>query len=48
MDALNKSKGFIRSELAKRMDTRRVPEIVFVKDDVYEKVRHLDEILAKK
>ena len=48
MDALNKSRGFIRSELAKRMDIRRVPEIIFVKDDTYEKVRHLDEILAKK
>lgn len=48
MEALNKSKGFIRSELAKRMDTRRVPEIIFVKDDTYEKVQHLNEILSKK
>lgn len=48
MDALNHSKGFIRSELAKRMDTRRVPELIFIKDDTYEKVRHLDEILTKK
>ena len=35
LEVLEHSKGFIRSELAKRMDTRRVPEISFVLDEGY-------------
>ncbi len=45
LKALNHSKGFIRSELAKRMDTRRVPEIEFVYDDGYKKEERISEIL---
>ena len=45
--ALNKAKGFIRSELAKRMDTRRVPEITFELDEGYKKEARISELLKK-
>ena len=47
MKVLEKSKGFIRSELAKRMDTRRVPEISFVLDEGYKKEQRITELLNK-
>lgn len=47
MEVLNKSKGFIRTQLAKRMDTRRVPELTFVYDDTYLKAEKLDELIKK-
>ena len=47
MKVLEKSKGFIRSELAKRMDTRRVPEISFVLDEGYKREARIEELLKK-
>ncbi len=47
LEALNKAKGFIRSELASRMDTRRVPEIRFVLDDGYKREERIAELLKK-
>ncbi len=44
---LNHSKGFVRSKLAKRLKTRRVPEIEFVLDDSFFKFQKLDEALSK-
>ena len=41
--ALKKSKGFVRSELAKRLKLRKIPDIEFVVDDTLEKV---DRILV--
>ena len=50
MKILEKSKGFIRSSLASKMDTRRVPEFNFILDDGYQKVDRISELLnnAKK
>ena len=45
MKVLEKSKGFIRSELAKRMDTRRVPELIFILDEGYKKEERITELL---
>ncbi len=45
MAALNHSKGFIRSELAKRMDTKRVPELNFVVDKSYQNEEKMRQIL---
>ena len=47
MKVLEKSKGFIRSELAKRMDTRRVPELSFVLDEGYKREERISELLGK-
>ena len=47
MAVLEHSKGFIRSELAKRMDTRRCPDIVFVLDEGYKREERIGELLGK-
>ena len=38
---------FIRSELASKLDTRRVPEIRFVLDEGYKKEERISELLKK-
>ena len=47
MEVLNKAKGFIRSELAGKLDIRRVPEIRFKVDDGWKKEARIDELLKK-
>ena len=45
MKVLEHSKGFIRSSLAKRMDTRRCPELSFVLDEGYKREERISELL---
>lgn len=47
LEVLNKAKGFIRSELAKKLDIRRVPEIRFVVDEGYKREERISELLNK-
>ncbi len=47
LEALNKAKGFIRTELSHKMDTRRVPEIRFVLDEGYKREERISELLSK-
>lgn len=47
LEVLNKARGFIRSELASKLDTRRVPEIRFVLDEGYKKEERISELLKK-
>lgn len=47
LDELNACKGFIRSALAKRLDIRKTPELVFYIDDTYEKAQRINDILSK-
>ena len=47
LEVLNKAKGFIRSELASKLDTRRVPEIRFVVDEGYKREARIEELLKK-
>lgn len=47
LETLNKARGFIRTELSKKMDTRRVPEIRFVLDEGYKKEERIAELLKK-
>ena len=47
LEVLNKAKGYIRSELASKLDTRRVPEIRFVLDEGYKKEERIAELLKK-
>ena len=48
MATLEHSKGFIRSELAKKMDTRRIPELRFELDDGYDREARITELLKNK
>lgn len=45
MKALDRSKGFIRSELAKRMTMRKVPSLIFLLDDSLEKGNKIERII---
>lgn len=45
--ALKKSAGFVRSEVAKRINLRLTPEIVFVLDDSMEYGERIDKILKE-
>ena len=45
LKALNRAKGFIRSELAQRLDIRRTPELTFVIDKTEEHGRHIEDII---
>ena len=45
MEVLEHSKGFIRSSLAKKMDTRRCPELSFVLDEGYKREERISELL---
>ncbi|MFQ6791757.1 30S ribosome-binding factor RbfA [Thomasclavelia sp.] len=45
MEALERSKGFIRSLLAKRLTIRKVPEIQFVLDKSLEYGNRIDKII---
>lgn len=43
--ALDKSKGFIRRELAQRIDIYKVPELAFYIDETYAQGQRIDAIL---
>ena len=45
LKALNRAKGFIRSELSQRLDIRRTPDLIFVLYETEMKARHIDEII---
>lgn len=47
MKALNRAKGFIRSELAKRLTIRKVPDLIFKLDETLNKSRKIDAILSE-
>ncbi|MFV0380436.1 MAG: 30S ribosome-binding factor RbfA [Anaerorhabdus sp.] len=47
LNVLKKSKGFIRSELAKKLSIRKIPELIFKLDETLEHSRKIDEIISK-
>ena len=47
LEELNKTRGYVRSSLAKKLDIRKTPEISFYLDETYEKANRLDEVLKK-
>ncbi|MBB5183269.1 30S ribosome-binding factor RbfA [Catenisphaera adipataccumulans] len=42
---LNSSKGYIRSNLAKKLTIRKVPELIFIQDKSLEQGNRIDQIL---
>ena len=44
---LNKCKGFVRSALAKKLDIYKVPDIVFIYDDSFDKAESLEAAIKK-
>ena len=47
LEELNKTRGYVRSSLAKKIDIRKTPEITFYLDETYAKMDRLDEVLKK-
>ena len=47
LEELNKTKGYVRSSLAKKLDIRKTPEITFFLDESFQKAERLDEVLRK-
>lgn len=47
LEELNKVKGYIRSSLAHKIDIRKTPQIIFLLDETYEKVEHLEKVLKR-
>ncbi len=45
--ALERTRGFIRSSLAKKMDTHKVPELHFILDTSFEQGQKIEEGLKK-
>ena len=44
--ALNDCKGYIRSTLAKKLKSRKMPELIFKHDEALEYGNHINELLA--
>lgn len=47
LEELNKTKGYVRSSLAKKLDIRKTPEITFYLDESFQKAERLEEVLKK-
>lgn len=47
MEALERVKGFIRSSLAKKLTTYKVPALIFVLDTSFEKGQHIEDIIKE-
>ncbi|NIP31587.1 MAG: 30S ribosome-binding factor RbfA [Candidatus Dadabacteria bacterium] len=45
LEGLNSAKGYIRSNLSKRLNTKKVPKIEFEYDLLMDKGRKIDEII---
>ena len=47
LEELQRTEGFVRTSLAKKLDIYKVPRIRFYLDEAMEKARKLDEALAR-
>lgn len=47
MQALERSKGFIRSKLSKKLKLRKCPELQFIQDTSISYGNHIDELIAQ-
>ena len=47
IEALKRSKGYIKTRLAKALNIRKIPDLEFVLDDSLEKAFHLEEVIKK-
>ncbi len=45
--ALEECKGYLRSELAKKLKARKMPNLIFIHDEALEYGNHINEIISK-
>jgi len=46
LEALNHTKGFMRSILGKKLDIKKIPEITFLMDTSFDRGQRIDSILS--
>lgn len=46
-EALERSKGYLRSELAKKLKARKMPELIFKYDEALAYGNHINEVLSR-
>ncbi len=47
LDALRRSKGYIKTELSRRLKLRKIPDLTFIVDDSLDKAAHIEELINK-
>lgn len=47
LEGLNKAKGFIKSDLANRIDIKKIPDLEFKYDDSLDKGNRIEELLEQ-
>ena len=47
LETLTRLKGVIRSSLARKMDLYRIPELIFILDDTFDKGERIENILKE-
>lgn len=47
IEALNKSKGFIKTELSKRLTIRKIPDLMFLYDDTLDRAQRIENIINR-
>lgn len=47
IEALRRAKGFIKTELAHRINIRKIPDLEFIVDDSLDKAEHIESIINK-
>ena len=47
LEALRRSKGHIKSQLAKRLKLRKIPDLTFIVDDTLDKADRIENILKE-
>ncbi len=47
LEALRRSKGYIKTELSKRLKLRKIPDLTFVVDDSLDRVQHIEDIINR-
>lgn len=47
LDALQRSKGYIKFLLGKRIQLKYMPDLMFILDDTFEKAARIEDILRK-
>lgn len=47
IEALRRCKGYIKRELAHRINIRKIPDLEFVVDDSLEKAQHIEDIISR-
>ena len=47
LEALRRSKGYIKTKLAQRIRIRKIPDLTFAVDDSLDKAERIEQIIAK-